>query len=63
MSSNLPFAVFRFPRIKRGQSPDWSRAERVNTHLTPSEAMDAANECRRNDPAHTYAVADAAALN
>ena len=63
MLSNLPYGVFRFPRIKRGQAPDWSQAERVCTRLTPSEAMDAANECKRNDPAHTYCVADAAALN
>lgn len=60
--SNLPFAVFRFPRIKRGQSPDWAQAGRVSTHLTPSEAMDAANECKRNDPAHTYCVAGAGAI-
>ncbi len=63
MNSNLPEGVFRFPLVGRGQQPDWGRAVRVSAHLTLAEAMRAANDCKRADRAHTYAVADAAALN
>ena len=62
MIPNLPEGVFRFPKIKRGESPDWNHAEPVSNHETIREAMDAADTCRRADPTHTYCVADARAL-
>lgn len=52
--TNMPWAVYRCPLIKPGQSP---RDETlVSVHLSPSEAMDEANRMKRADRAHSYTV-------
>jgi len=52
--TNMPWAVYRCDRIKRGQMPTGETL--VSGHLTPGEAMDKANRLKRVDPAHSYTV-------
>jgi hypothetical protein len=53
-TTNMPWAIYRCDRIKRGQSPQ--NEVFVSGHLTPGEAMDEANRLRRADAAHSYTV-------
>lgn len=52
--TNMPEAVYRCDRIKRGETP--RNEVFVSGHLTIREAMDEANRLRRLDPAHSYIV-------
>jgi len=52
--TNMPWAVYRCDLIGRGEVP---RNERfVSGHLSPSDAMEAANTLKRSDRQHSYTV-------
>ncbi len=54
MRSNLPEAVYRCDRIKRGCAP--TNEVLVSRHTTLSDAMDEASRLKRSDPLHSYVV-------
>lgn len=61
LSASLPLpgateAVYRHPKLSRGESIDHSREELVSTHCTLRAAMDEANRLARTDREHTYLV-------
>jgi hypothetical protein len=57
MTTNMPWAVYRGDRLKRGETP--RNEVMVAGFLSLSEAMDAADARKRSDPAHTYTVGGA----
>lgn len=56
--TNMPWAVYRCDKIKRGQAPQ--NEVFVSGHLSASEAMAEANRLRFGNGAHSYVVGDAA---
>lgn len=52
--TNMPWAVYRCDLIRRGETP--RNEVFISGHLTPGEAMDAANAMKRADRCNSYIV-------
>lgn len=59
MKTNMPWAVYRCPLLKRGEAPHSETF--VSGHLELSEAMVEANRLKRGDRGHSYTVGSAEA--
>lgn len=57
IKTNMPWAVYRCEKLRvRGPRPSELPQEFVSGHLSPGEAMDAANIAARADASHSYVV-------
>lgn len=52
--TNMPWALYRHPRLARGETP--TDETLVSGHLTLREAMEEANRLKQLDRAHSYSV-------